>query len=176
MTRVRCCTASGERSKFDRKAEDCPPPYRPWDEFYRGEPMVIHGHWAWRGHYRGPKTMGLDSGCVYGGPLTAWCQDEDRVEQVQSRGGDGGLSLKQAARVREARAADRLGFRCLAHRTCSSGHVHVDSSYCLDKEVSEVRQVQALADFPAVAARYPSREGSRARPGAHETCPRGHVY
>jgi bis(5'-nucleosyl)-tetraphosphatase (symmetrical) len=85
VTRVRCCTASGERSKFDRRAEECPAPYRPWDEFYRGEPLVVHGHWAWRGHYRGPKTLGLDSGCVYGGPLTAWCQEEDRVVQVPSR-------------------------------------------------------------------------------------------
>lgn len=82
MTRVRCCTASGERSKFDRRAEDCPSPYRPWDEFYHGEALVVHGHWAWRGHYRGARTIGLDSGCVYGGKLTAWCQDEDRVVQV----------------------------------------------------------------------------------------------
>lgn len=87
MTRVRCCTETGERSKFDRKPEDCPPPYKPWDEHYRGETMVIHGHWAWRGHYRGPKSIGLDSGCVYGGMLTAWCQEEDRVVQVPARSG-----------------------------------------------------------------------------------------
>jgi bis(5'-nucleosyl)-tetraphosphatase (symmetrical) len=28
--------------------------------------------------------MGLDSGCVYGGQLTAWCQEEDRVVQVEA--------------------------------------------------------------------------------------------
>ena len=85
-TRVRCCTATGERSKFDRDPADCPPPYRPWDELYRGAALVVHGHWAWRGHYRhppgGPRTLGLDSGCVYGGQLTAWCQEDDRVVQV----------------------------------------------------------------------------------------------
>ncbi|NVB39648.1 metallophosphoesterase [Pseudenhygromyxa sp. WMMC2535] len=87
-TRVRCCTAEGERSRFDRQPEDCPPPYRPWDEFYEGDALVVHGHWAWRGHYRGPRTLGLDSGCVYGGPLTAWCMEEDRVVQIpnQSQG------------------------------------------------------------------------------------------
>lgn len=81
-TRVRCCTADGVRSKFDRAPQDSPPPYRPWDEFYRGGNLVVHGHWAWRGHYRTPRVMGLDSGCVYGGRLTAWCQDEDRLVQV----------------------------------------------------------------------------------------------
>lgn len=81
-TRVRCCTATGERSKFDRKPQDCPAPYRPWDEFYEGAATIVHGHWAWRGHYRGARTIGLDSGCVYGGPLTAWCVEEDRVVQV----------------------------------------------------------------------------------------------
>lgn len=85
LTRVRCCTESGERSKFDREPERCPPPYRPWDEHYQGTTLVVHGHWAWRGHYRGPRSIGLDSGCVYGGALTAWCQDEDRVVQVPAR-------------------------------------------------------------------------------------------
>jgi bis(5'-nucleosyl)-tetraphosphatase (symmetrical) len=83
-TRVRCCTAEGERSRFDRQPEDCPAPFRPWDEFYRGAATIVHGHWAWRGHYRGTRTLGLDSGCVYGGPLTAWCVEEDRVVQVPS--------------------------------------------------------------------------------------------
>ncbi len=82
MTRVRCCTETGERNRFDRQPEDCPAPFRPWDDFYEGEALVVHGHWAWRGHYRGKRTLGLDSGCVYGGPLTAWCMEEDRIVQV----------------------------------------------------------------------------------------------
>jgi bis(5'-nucleosyl)-tetraphosphatase (symmetrical) len=50
--------------------------------FYRGESLVVHGHWAMRGYYRDVRTMGLDSGCVYGGSLTAWCQDDDRIVQI----------------------------------------------------------------------------------------------
>lgn len=83
-TRVRCCTADGVRSKFDRSPHDCPPPHRPWYEHYQGNTLVVHGHWAWHGYYRGQSTMGLDSGCVYGGTLTAWCQDEDRVVEIPS--------------------------------------------------------------------------------------------
>lgn len=84
-TRVRCCTATGERTRFDQLPEDCPPPFRAWDSFYTGEAIVVHGHWARRGHYRGDHTIGLDSGCVYGGPLTAWCVEQDRIVQVPSR-------------------------------------------------------------------------------------------
>jgi len=82
-TRVRCCLPDGERLSFTGPPEGCPAPYRPWDEFYDGDALVVHGHWAMRGHYRGERTMGLDSGCVYGGPLSAWCQEEDRVVQVR---------------------------------------------------------------------------------------------
>ena len=81
-TRVRCCTAAGEISRDTGPPEARREPFRPWDDFYRGETLVVHGHWAQRGYYRVERTMGLDSGCVYGGPLTAWCQDEDRVVQV----------------------------------------------------------------------------------------------
>jgi len=83
-TRVRCCSAEGERGAHTGTPRTCPPPYRPWDAFYRGEILVVHGHWARRGAYRGARTMGLDSGCVYGGVLTAWCQEEDRLVQVPS--------------------------------------------------------------------------------------------
>ena len=65
--------------------EACPPPCLPWDSFYHGEALVVHGHWAARGYYRGARSMGLDSGCVYGGWLTAWCQEEDRIVRVKSR-------------------------------------------------------------------------------------------
>ncbi len=84
-THVRCCTADGRRSEHSGRAAECPPPFVPWDDFYRGETLVIHGHWARRGFYRGRRTMGLDSGCVYGGKLTAWCQEEDRIVQVPGR-------------------------------------------------------------------------------------------
>ncbi len=85
VTRVRCCTANGERSRHAGPPEECAPPYFPWDSFYRGDAMVVHGHWAFRGHYRTGHVIGLDSGCVYGGPLTAWCHEEDRIVQVPAR-------------------------------------------------------------------------------------------
>lgn len=84
-TTLRCCTADGRRSRFSGLPADCPAPYRPWDAYYQGRALIVHGHWARRGFYRNERTMGLDSGCVYGGPLTAWCQEEDRIVQVAAR-------------------------------------------------------------------------------------------
>jgi bis(5'-nucleosyl)-tetraphosphatase (symmetrical) len=86
LTRVRCCTESGERSRYDREPEGCPPPYRPWDSYYSGDALIVHGHWAWRGYYRTANTIGLDSGCVYGGPLTAYCVERDHIVQVPGFG------------------------------------------------------------------------------------------
>jgi bis(5'-nucleosyl)-tetraphosphatase (symmetrical) len=43
---------------------------------------VIFGHWAMFGFYRSRDVVCLDSGCVYGGRLTAMCLDDGRVEQV----------------------------------------------------------------------------------------------
>lgn len=79
-TEVRYCDARGNRPPVD----DPPPgpPFVPWDDFYRGERTVVFGHWARRGLVVRPHLRGLDSGCVYGGPLTAWIAEEDRIVQA----------------------------------------------------------------------------------------------
>lgn len=77
---VRYCDENG-----DRPADDWPPPgppYRPWDDFYRGEKRVVFGHWARRGLVVEKHCIGLDTGCVYGGRLSAWIAEEDRIVQV----------------------------------------------------------------------------------------------
>ena len=77
---VRYCDAEGRRPD-----EDWPPPgppFRPWDDFYRGSKRVVFGHWARRGLVVRRQCVGLDTGCVYGGPLTAWIAEEDRIVQV----------------------------------------------------------------------------------------------
>ncbi len=84
-TRVRCCTPDGTLCREDGPPERCRPPCRPWDAYYRGPYLVVHGHWAWRGFYRGPHTLGLDAGCVYGGHLVAYCPEEDRTVRVPAR-------------------------------------------------------------------------------------------
>jgi len=79
-TGVRYCDASGRRPPHDEPPPG--PPFVPWDNFYRGDRTVVFGHWARRGLVRQPRLRGLDTGCVYGGPLTAWIAEEDRLVQV----------------------------------------------------------------------------------------------
>lgn len=79
-THVRYCTPDGEPPPFDWPPPG--PPYAPWDTFYRGAKKVVFGHWARRGLVRGDRVIGLDTGCVYGGSLTAWIAETDEILQV----------------------------------------------------------------------------------------------
>jgi bis(5'-nucleosyl)-tetraphosphatase (symmetrical) len=89
-TRVRCIDAAGEMVRFHGAPKDRPPGCYPWDarrpQHEGDESWVVHGHWARRGHYINPdqRVIGLDSGCVYGGPLTAYCVEESRIVQVDA--------------------------------------------------------------------------------------------
>jgi bis(5'-nucleosyl)-tetraphosphatase (symmetrical) len=78
---VRYCDEHGNRPPDDWPPPG--PPYRPWDDFYRGDKRVVFGHWARRGLVIRKQCVGLDTGCVYGGQLSAWIAEEDRVVQVE---------------------------------------------------------------------------------------------
>lgn len=83
-TRARYCDPQGQLSPLD----DPPPgtPFRPWFEYWEERPderrTVVFGHWARAGLIRRPRTVGLDTGCVWGGHLSAWLADEDRLVSV----------------------------------------------------------------------------------------------
>ncbi len=44
----------------------------PWYEVYDGDRHVLFGHWPAALPRRGPRAIGLDTGCVYGFKLTAY--------------------------------------------------------------------------------------------------------
>ena len=57
-----------------------------WWQLYTGKEFVIYGHDAQRllQDHR-PKTLGLDTGCVYGGQLSAYLIEADRIIQTPAR-------------------------------------------------------------------------------------------
>jgi bis(5'-nucleosyl)-tetraphosphatase (symmetrical) len=82
LTRLRVCTADG-RVDLGLKGPPPPPPspLRPWFTLATRksrDARVIFGHWSALGLVLEPDVVGLDSGCVWGGALTAFDLDAAR--------------------------------------------------------------------------------------------------
>jgi predicted phosphodiesterase len=57
----------------------------PWYEVYRGERVALFGHWPMTPPRRGPRAIGLDTGCVYGYSLTAYVVETGEFFSVPAR-------------------------------------------------------------------------------------------
>lgn len=57
---------------------------RPWYDYYKDEKLIIYGHWAAKGLSIGKNRIGLDSGCVWGGALSAFCIEEKKIYQQKA--------------------------------------------------------------------------------------------
>jgi serine/threonine protein phosphatase 1 len=55
-----------------------------WYEVYEGPPTAVFGHWPGPKPRLGPHAIGLDTGCVYGGQLTAYCIETQHFTSVQA--------------------------------------------------------------------------------------------
>ncbi|HKA89679.1 MAG TPA: symmetrical bis(5'-nucleosyl)-tetraphosphatase [Haliangiales bacterium] len=82
MTRLRVCDADGRIDlSFDGAPADAPKKLRPWFEHYRAPETVVFGHWSALGLYVGDRAICLDTGCVWGGTLSAVCLDDRSLVQ-----------------------------------------------------------------------------------------------
>lgn len=87
ITRLRFCDVKG-RIAFDEKGPpgSQTPGYYPWYEVPGHAPRelpVVFGHWSALGLFRGLGAFGIDTGCVWGGTLTALeLGPEPRIVQV----------------------------------------------------------------------------------------------
>ena len=84
LTRIRFCDAEG-RLRLDLKEgiDTAPPGYKPWFRWQRisREADIVFGHWAAiEGRTGIDRVHALDTGCVWGGPLTALrLEDQNRI-------------------------------------------------------------------------------------------------
>jgi len=62
-------------------APDAPP----WADSWEGKPFVIYGHTPRPNTLQRPGSIGIDTGCVYGGHLTAYITDDQSLVQVRAR-------------------------------------------------------------------------------------------
>jgi bis(5'-nucleosyl)-tetraphosphatase (symmetrical) len=89
LTRIRFCSADGTLEfKAKEGADAAPPGFMPWFRVpgrrTAGAPMAF-GHWSTLGLVNEPQLLALDTGCVWGGELTAVRVDGGRREVVQVR-------------------------------------------------------------------------------------------
>jgi bis(5'-nucleosyl)-tetraphosphatase (symmetrical) len=87
LTRIRFCSDDGTLEfKAKEGAGAAPPGFRPWFEVpgrrTEGVPIAF-GHWSTLGLIDRPDLLSLDTGCVWGGQLTAVRVDGGRREVVQ---------------------------------------------------------------------------------------------
>ncbi|NLO80065.1 MAG: symmetrical bis(5'-nucleosyl)-tetraphosphatase [Xanthomonadaceae bacterium] len=75
LTRMRVCDGEGRlQLHYKGLPHACPPGHMPWYKVpgrrYDG-PTIICGHWSALGFYNDDGILAIDSGCVWGGQLTA---------------------------------------------------------------------------------------------------------
>ena len=86
FTRMRACQKNGELDfKFKGKPKDLADNLVPWFKANSSRDKkfkVLFGHWSALGVYIGESVVGLDSGCVWGGKLTAIRLEDNEIFQV----------------------------------------------------------------------------------------------
>lgn len=87
FTRMRFTTIDND-IEVRTKGAAAPPGFRPWFEFRDDpqEPFLVCGHWSTLGVKLTPAVAAIDSGCVWGGALTALCLEDRRLVQVACSG------------------------------------------------------------------------------------------
>ncbi len=87
LTRLRFCSADGEMEfKTKEGAAGAPPGFAPWfshPERLSAQQPIAFGHWSTLGLINRPDLLALDTGCVWGGQLSAARVDGGRREIIQ---------------------------------------------------------------------------------------------
>jgi bis(5'-nucleosyl)-tetraphosphatase (symmetrical) len=86
LTRLRVCSGAGRVDlRFKGPPADARAPWLPWFDVATRASVatrVIFGHWSALGLYRNHNVLGLDTGCVWGGTLTAVNLDDAAAPPV----------------------------------------------------------------------------------------------
>ena len=86
ITRLRVCTQAGVMEfAHNGKPENAPPGFMPWYDVpgrASRDTAIICGHWSALGLVLRENLLALDTGCLWGGNLTAVCLENRRVFQA----------------------------------------------------------------------------------------------
>jgi bis(5'-nucleosyl)-tetraphosphatase (symmetrical) len=97
-TRLRICSTAGQMEfKFKGELQDIPAGYIPWFDVPNRatkDTQLIFGHWSALGLQQRENIYALDTGCLWGGKLTAMNIETKAVVQVDSHPLDNPITLK----------------------------------------------------------------------------------
>lgn len=97
MTRMRICSAKHEMEfKFKGEVGNIPEGYLPWFKLAHrasASTPIIFGHWSALGLYQGDNVYALDTGCLWGGALTAMRLEDKAIFQVPCHVDDAPLDV-----------------------------------------------------------------------------------
>ncbi len=89
FTRMRICTQEGEMEfMFKGEVEHIPAGYMPWFDVPKRasrDATVIVGHWSALGLLLRKNVIALDTGCLWGGPMSAIRLEDRRLFQVNCK-------------------------------------------------------------------------------------------
>jgi predicted phosphodiesterase len=57
----------------------------PWADRWKGAPFVVYGHNPRPEVYKKPGSIGIDTGCIYGGHLTAYILENKSIIQIPAK-------------------------------------------------------------------------------------------
>ncbi|MGV6825782.1 MAG: symmetrical bis(5'-nucleosyl)-tetraphosphatase [bacterium] len=87
FTRLRYCTTYGELGLKQKGPPGTQKPrYTPWfmhPSRKTAEHRIVFGHWSTLGYHQANNTWAIDSGCLWGGEMTALRLDEDSPTAIQ---------------------------------------------------------------------------------------------
>ena len=87
FTLLRSCEPNGQSCSFSGPPEQAPDGCQPWYRLWKPEERdvtVVCGHWAAQGLKVRTGMIALDSGCVWGGALTAIRLEDGRIVQQRA--------------------------------------------------------------------------------------------
>ena len=87
LTRLRYCDTNGHLALQEKGPPGSQPKHlRPWFEWPHRKSRdmkILFGHWSTLGPYDGGGVHALDTGCLWGGSLTALRLDSDPIRRIE---------------------------------------------------------------------------------------------
>ena len=80
ISQIQVIDADGKPAKREA-APDAPS----WADLWHGKPFVVYGHTARLKVFKRPGSIGIDTGCVYGGSLTAYVLENQSIVQIAAK-------------------------------------------------------------------------------------------